>query len=189
MSETLITLQEYKEANSINSTEYDGRISSIILRASNYIKSYCNRTFIDHYDKLTSSFLPIVEYSNINGYFYPSEFPIQELVSVEYSIDYGTTYTPYTSISVFDRQKDAILIGADDTSSIEQANAFKITYKGGYSSTPEELKLACIDLVDFYYKNESTPRKTSNNNVVEYVMGSDLPSHIKRVLDLYRVLI
>lgn len=187
MSRTLISLDEYKAVRSIASAEYDAQLLAIINKASSYIKTYCGRTFIDNYDTSTSAYLPIVEYTNYNGSFITREFPIVELTLIEYSTDNGTTFTAYDGI--LDRSKDVIVIGPSDTNIIEGINAFKVTYTGGYANTPEDLKLACIDLVDYYYKNESVPRKTSNNNVIEYVMTSDLPAHIKRVLDLYRVLL
>ena len=183
MGKQLVSLDEYKEYSSINSTEFDDKIYNIITKTSEFVKNYCNRTFIDNYDKATSQFTNIVEYSNVPGIFLTAEFPIQSIVSVELSTDSGTTYTSTTGI--VDKSKDVIII--DDT--YEGVNAYKVTYKGGFAKTPEDLKLACLDLVDYYYKKESVPRKTSSNNVIEYVMTSDLPSHIKRVLDIYRVIL
>lgn len=180
---SLVSLDEYKEYSGINSTEYDDILTSIINKASAFIKEYCSRALIDNYDKATSTYTPIVEYTNDYGYYYTKEFPVRSVVSVEYSADNGVTYTPFTAI-IHDKSKDAIFIGG----TLEGINAYKVTYTGGYDKTPEDLKLACFDLVDFYYKKEAVPRKTSMNNTVEYVTSSNLPSHIKRVLDLYRVL-
>lgn len=183
MAKQLITLDEYKDYASISSIEYDYRIELILAKVSEYVKTYCNRGFIEYYDKSTGNFIPIVEYSNEPGYYYTSEFPVNSLVSVEYSADNGVTYSPVTAY--LDKSKDAVFIDSTD----EGINAYKITYTGGFKKTPEDLKLACLDLVDYYYKSENTPRKSSGNNIIEYVMTSDLPSHIKRVLDLYRVIL
>lgn len=185
MARNLITLADYKEYASINSTEFDGKISSLVTKVSELVKTYCNRLIIDGYDPISASFLDIVEYTDRDGHYFPNEFPIQSIVSIEYSTDSGETYTTVSG-GAFDRVKEAIYIPEENRQGI---NAFKITYKGGYQTTPEDLKLACLDLVEYYYKGEYTPRKTSNNNVVEYITTSDLPSHIKRVLDLYRVIL
>ena len=185
MGKSLITLDEYKERHSISSTEFDDKLTYIIAGVSQLVKSYCGRDFIDGYDKATSTFTARIEYTNSNGHFYTTEFPVVSVTSVEYSEDGGTTYTPYTDF-VLDRQKDAVFIGGEY---LEAINAFKVTYTAGYAKLPEDIKLACIDLVDYYYKNESTPRKAAGNTTLEYVIGSDMPSHIKRVLDLYRVLL
>lgn len=185
MARSLISLADYKLYASINSTDYDEKITSIVSKVSELVKSYCNRLFIDGYNPLSGSFVDITEYTNVDGAYYPNEFPIQELVSVEYSQDNGTTYTAVSGCA-FDRVKEAIYIPDEGRVGI---NAFKITYKGGYQNTPEDLKLACLDLVEYYYKGEYTPRKATSNNIVEYITTSDLPSHIKRVLDLYRVIL
>lgn len=66
-------------------------------------------------------------------------------------------------------------------------NAVKITYRGGYATTPADLKVAVMDLLTYYLKNESVPRKASGSITMEYITDSSFPPHIKRVLDLYRV--
>lgn len=184
MAKTLITLDEYKLFAGIVSEEFDDKLAAIIKRTSEMVKTYCDRAFIDSYDKTTSTYIDIVEYCNKSGYFYTKEFPIHEVVSVEYSSDYGVTYTAYTE-AVLDKSSDAILLYGDDVS---QANAFKITYRAGYDKTPEDLKLACLDLAEYYYKEQSTTRKSSGSTTLEYIMTENLPSHIKRVLDLYRAI-
>ena len=184
MIKPLITVDEYKEYAGINSIDFDDKIESIILRVSALVKSYCGRNFIDGFDKASNSFVNLIEYTNTSGYYYPQEFPVQEIISVEYSSDMGNSYSSITNF-YYDRSKDAVFIDDDK----ESINAFKITYKGGFQKTPEDLKLACLDLVEYYYKGEYTPRKSTNNNTVEYITTSDLPSHIKRVLDLYRVIL
>lgn len=185
MARNLITLADYKLYASINSTDFDDKISSIVTKVSELVKTYCNRLFIDGYDPISSAYLPITEYTGRDGHYYPNEFPIQEVISIEYSTDNGATYTTVSG-GAFDRVKEAIYIPEEGREGI---NAFKITYTGGYQNTPEDLKLACLDLVEYYYKGEYTPRKSTNSNTVEYITTSDLPSHIKRVLDLYRVIL
>lgn len=185
MARSLITLADYKLYAGISSTDFDDKIASLVTKVSELVKSYCSRLFIDAYNPLSGSFLDIVEYTNRDGSYYPNEFPIQSLLSVEYSSDNGSTYTAIDGCA-FDRVKEAIYIPDQGREGI---NAFKITYTGGYQNTPEDLKLACLDLVEYYYKGEYTPRKSTSNNTVEYITTSDLPSHIKRVLDLYRVIV
>lgn len=181
---SLVTLDDYKEYASIYSTDFDDKLQSLVTKVSDYVKHYCGRTFIDYYDKANAEYFDIVEYSTYPGYHFTGEFPIREVVSVEVSLDNGNTYSLHDDF-VLDRVKDAVFIGGV----YEGINAYKTTYKGGYENTPEDLKLACLDLVEYYYKEEQVPRKSQGNTILEYVMTSDLPSHIRRVLDLYRVIL
>jgi hypothetical protein len=183
MAKLLITLDEYKTYASISSVDKDDRLEPIIKRVSEFVKSYCARGFIEYYDRGTQSFTPIVQYFNSSGQLFTREFPLQEIISVELSQDYGKTYTPITNYAL-DTQNDAVHV-FEEYSGI---NAYKVTYTAGYKALPEDLKLAVLDLVDYYYRGESTPRKSNGNVVVEYVTSTDLPPHIKRVLDIYRVL-
>jgi hypothetical protein len=70
-------------------------------------------------------------------------------------------------------------------------NGYKITYTGGYETTPEEIKLAALDLVGYYMKSDMSIKSTrnagANNTSIEYVTTANLPAHIRRVLDLYRL--
>jgi len=67
----------------------------------------------------------------------------------------------------------------------------KLVYKGGYSSTPGDLKLACYDLMTYYLKKESTPAKAMPGSEIKNIsksqtLHSEFPPHIKRILEHYR---
>jgi hypothetical protein len=67
----------------------------------------------------------------------------------------------------------------------------KLVYKGGYSSIPDELKLACYDLTTYYMKKESTPAKSMPGSDIKNIsrsqsLHSEFPPHIKRILEHYR---
>lgn len=182
----LITVAEYKAYQGISSTTQDLEIKSIVPKVSQLVKSYCNRTFIDYYDEA------LTETRNGGGqYFYLTESPLVQLLSLEYSNDYGKTYTPLTEYTDFvvnlseDRIEALLPTGFD-----YMPNAYKITYNAGYEKTPEDLKLACFDLVSYYLKADMSIKSTrgvgSNNTAVEYITTANMPSHIRRVLDLYR---
>jgi hypothetical protein len=68
-------------------------------------------------------------------------------------------------------------------------NGYKIVYTAGFETIPEDLKLAVMDLVTYYIKNDSavhSSKPTTPNTVqVQYITSTNLPAHIKRVLDLY----
>ena len=70
--------------------------------------------------------------------------------------------------------------------------AVKVTYRAGYSTLPSDLKLAVIDLITYYYRDEYKERKTlagatlQNPGTSSQDSSVAFPDHIKRVLDLYK---
>jgi hypothetical protein len=68
-------------------------------------------------------------------------------------------------------------------------NGYKVTYTAGFETIPEELKLAVMDLITYYIKNDaaihSSKAPGTNTVQIEYVTTTNLPAHIKRVLDQY----
>jgi hypothetical protein len=118
------------------------------------------------------------------------EAPIIQISSIEKSENYGQTYTYLTEFTdwVLDAEHQEIL-PIDKPEFTKLVNGYRITYTAGYLSIPEDLKLAVLDLVTYYMKNQGAVQSqvaiTATNAQVQYITGSNLPGHIKRVLDLY----
>lgn len=183
----LITTAEYKAYLGINSPNQDSEIDSIIPKISQLVKSYCHRTFIDYVNDAK------IEYNNGGyQYIYLKEAPILAIAGLEYSVDYGNTYTSLVEFTdfVIDYQNDR-LFPVSTTEFPALVNAYKITYTAGYEVIPEDLKLACFDLVSYYLKNDMSIKSTrnagANQTSVEFITNSSMPSHIRRVLDLYKL--
>lgn len=181
----LVTLDEFKVYTGIKNPENDDRTDSILASVSSLIKTYCGRSFVDYTSDAYEEY-----FDGGLDYLYLREFPILEISTVEVSYDCGETYAELapsgSSGYVHDRRNDRLFIaGAGQYTGI---NAIKVTYTGGYESIPPDLKLAVYDMTLMYMKAESTPKKTQGFTSVEYITSADFPSHIKRVLDLYRVL-
>ncbi len=161
----LITVDDYKLYTNISSLDQDDRIELLIPYVSQLIKNYCTRTFIDNYDVDTEDFTDIIQYYNGgDDYLYTEEFPILSVEEVAYSEDSGQTYIPLAEYTdyLIDKQNDSVL--------------------------PGDLYIAALDLLEYYMKREASPRKTQGSVSIEYIRSSDFPHHIKRVLDLYRVI-
>ena len=71
-------------------------------------------------------------------------------------------------------------------------NSVKVIYTAGYSELPQDLRLAVVDLIMYYHKNEQKQRQTiagatiQNQNTSSTRGSVAFPDHIKRVLDLYK---
>ncbi len=184
----LVTLAEVKAYLGINSTNEDAKLTSLITKTSQFIKTYCGFSIIDHYEE------DKIEIFNGGPQFLLAEYPLNSLTSVEYSSDYGQTYTPlivYTDY-VYNSSKEAVttVTGKSFANSI---NGYRVTYTGGYETTPEDLKLAVFDLISYYQKSDMAVKSTrspgSSATQVEYIVNATLPSHIRRVLDMYRLIL
>jgi hypothetical protein len=182
----LVTLAEYKAFAGISSTNQDTEIKSLIPKISALVKTYCNRTFVDYFnDSKTEVF------TGGNPYFLLSEFPINSVDSVEWSQDYGKTYTNLVEFTDYtlDLEWDRIAV-INNTEFPKYTNGYRVTYTGGYEVIPQDLKLAVLDLLEYYLKSDmaikSQRERGANTVQVEYVTTTNLPSHIRRVLDMYR---
>lgn len=185
MASNLVTLNEYKTYVGIVSPTQDDAITTIITKVSQLVKSVCRRSFVDWVDEIKTEIFSGGESFTLQ------EFPVIAIASVEYSSDYGATYTSLVEYTdwVLDRQTEQIRSISANGVFDYSINGYRVTYTGGYESIPEDLKLAVLDLVTYYLKNDSAihSNKAPGTNAVqiEYISTSSLPAHIKRVLDLY----
>lgn len=185
MAANLVTLAEYKAYIGITSPNQDGPINAMLPKVSALIKNLCRRTFVDYVlvDK--------VEYfDGGTEHISPEEYPIISVTSLEYSSDYGSTYVSLANITDYAiRKTSGNIIPTKGSKFSEAVNGYKLTYKAGYTELPEDLKLAVLDLITYYIKNDaaihSSKAPGTNSVQIEYVTTTNLPAHIKRVLDLY----
>ena len=185
MGANLVTLAEYKAYAGITSSNQDSEINSIIPKASQLVKTICRRTCVDYVNDNKEEVF--------NGGWsklYLKEYPVLSIVGVESSSDYGKTYTELVEFTdyVLDMEDGAITcIGVDEFP--KSVNGYKVTYTAGYEVLPEDLKVAVLDLVTYYIKNDMSvhsPKAPGTNSVqIEYITTSNLPAHIRRVLYLY----
>lgn len=187
MASPLVTLEEYKTFAQISSNQQDDRITQLIPMVSFFVKNYCNRKFVDYYNVEKTEY-----WSDGGNFFFTDEQPIRSVTSVEVKFAPTSAYEVLTADVDYSWDKAVDCIAALNEDGFPQfPNAVKIVYKGGYSDIPEDLKLGVLDLITYYLKGESSPRKSLNSNQisVEYVTSADLPHHIKRVFDLYRIIV
>lgn len=189
----LITLEDYKEAEGISTPKDDLKLSALIPSVSQLIKTYCGNSLVDHYSSNK------VESFNINwgtNIAQLTESPVNAVSAVQERESYSSSYTTVPTTEWYlDTTTDSVYrvtTGGQYKSWPSGPGSVKITYTAGYSACPADLKLAVIDLITYYHKDEHKERKvmggasiqnsastTQSNNVT-------FPDHIKRVLDLYK---
>ena len=191
----LITLQQYKTAEGISAPKDDARLNVLIPSVSQLVKTYCGNSFVDFFSSNKTETFTLDWGTYIVQL---TESPVNSIVSVQERQSYSDSYATLTTGAyeyALDSATDSILrtLSSGRYKNWPQGvDAVKVVYTAGYSAIPTDLKLAVLDLVTYYLKDEHKQRQsiagaslqnqgsTSQNNNVSF------PDHIKRVLDLYK---
>ena len=191
----LVTLSDYKDAEGIGSPKEDLRISRIIPSVSQLVKTYCGNSIIDFVssDK-TEEFDIYWDTFAVQL----TESPVISITSVQERSGYDQSYTTLTTGAYefyLDKRTDSVIRTNESGTRLNWKHgvgAVKVLYRAGYSSTPDDLKLAVFDLVTYYLKDEHKERRTLGGASIQNQSSTTqrdnvaFPDHIKRVLDLYK---
>ena len=190
----LITLQDYKTAEGISAPKDDARLNVIIPSVSQLVKTYCGNSIVDFFSSNKT------ETFNINWATYIvqlTESPVNAIVSVKERESYGSSYvTLTTGAQEYFLDSDTDSIFRTTTAGYKNwprgVGAVEVVYTAGYSAVPADLKLAVLDLVTYYLKDEHKQRQSIAGASIQNASSSSqrdnvaFPDHIKRVLDLYK---
>jgi hypothetical protein len=181
----LITKAEYKAYAGINSINQDTEIDTLIPKVSQLIKNYCRRSFSDF-----AGDAKIEVFNGGDTKYYLKEYPVITMLALEYSSDYGQNYVSLEEFVDFVLDIQEGSINSLKPGGFAYAiNGYSVTYTAGFEVIPEDLKLAAMDLITYYRKNDgaihSTKAPGTNAVQIEYISTTTLPAHIRRVLDLY----
>jgi len=190
----LITLQDYKDAQGLSNPKEDLKINSIIPSVSQLIKTYCGNSFVDFYSSAKTETFTV----NWNTHIVQlTESPINAITSVQERDSYSSAYTTLTTGAYeyyLNTSTDSILRtnSAGYQNWPQGVDAVKVVYTAGWSAAPADLKLAVINLITYYLKDEHKERQSiagaslQNPGSSTQTGNVGFPDHIKRVLDLYK---
>lgn len=197
----LITLDEYKVYEKINSSSNDEQMQAVLTSVSSLIKSYCNTTFVDNTGSPGLSEVFDIQWDTYVVQLKDS--PILSILSVEERSSQANAYTQLVNDGTDGKYEFYVDYFTDSVFRTNITGGYicfprgtgsvKVTYTSGYITVPEDLKLAVVDLVRYYLKNEYKDRyaigatSVDNPDGSSIINSSDFPDHIKRVLDLYKV--
>lgn len=180
----MLTLEEYKTLRGI-SGDPRGPIGSLLPSVIALIRNYCGRSFTEFYSSNKEEYFSIKWPQKV---VFPTEIPVNTIVSVE--VKEETTYRALTTDEyLLDSSIDALYYVSSGTPICFPVgiNAVKVTYTGGFATTPEDLKLAVADLADYYAGEDWKPEINHTSfTITNAAENGAFPSHIKRVLDLYK---
>jgi hypothetical protein len=188
----LITLEDYKDAKGLQNVKDDTRIESLISSVSQLVKTYCGNTIIDFYSSSKTEYFNVDWDTHIVQL---TESPVNSVSVVEKRDSVTSSYTTVPTTEYYlDQTTDSILYvtGSAYKNWPRGAGAVRVTYSAGYLNTPADLKLAVIDLVTYYLKDEYKERRTLGGASIQNQGSSTLtdnvgfPDHIKRILDMYK---
>ena len=182
----LISLTDYKSYKRIVKTESDEELTSLIESVDALVKTYCGHSFIDYYST------PKVETFNIKESQHAillNEWPVRQVQSVQYRTAYDQPYQTMAATEYFvDPTIDTVFLHNGYWE--PGFGSVKITYTAGYAETPADIRVAALDLVHHYFKEEYKERKSIGTASIDTglsKMGSSKwPPHVQRVLDLYK---
>ena len=190
----LITLDEFKASEKIESTKDDTRLTSLIASVSALVKTYCNNSFVDYYSSDKTETISITYDTTAVQ---PTETPIVSITSVKERTSYSSTYSTLTTTAheyYLDTETDSIVrtTGGSFKNWAKGPGSVQIAYRAGHSACPADLQLAVIALIGYYHRDEHKARQTMQGASVQNDASSSqsnnvgFPDHIKRVLDLYK---
>ena len=198
----LISLDDYKVLEGVNSTQYDEKFETLITSVSQLVRTYCNNQF-DAYATSPG----VTQLFDIQWDTYVVQLkhsPVISITNVYERTSQGAAYTELLadgngSPAQYSWYLDSI---SDSIFRTQESGAYKnwprgvgavkITYLAGYTSLPEDLKLAVADTITYYHKDEWKERQTIGSATREGAGSSAIrndpgfPDHIRRVLDMYR---
>ena len=192
----LVTVQDYKDAEGLTGAKDDDRLNILVPQISELVKRYCGTSFVDFFSSDKTETFNVTEDTSV---IIVSESPLISVTSVK---ERGSPTESYTTLTVnqdyyVDNTFDAVrrIVGNGTKNYQKGFGAVQIAYRSGYSAVPSDLKLAVMDLITYYLRDEHKSRRTMQGATIESQGSSsvrnntDFPDHIKRVLDLYRVIV
>ncbi len=182
---TLVSLEDYKAYVGISNANDDPKLRITLALVSALVEDYCGRQF------LTAT--KVEQACATSGSIFLSNTPVQSVTSVscintskEQVAIPDTDYVAYSDEGILELLEEATVHAA------AIYKPYTITYIAGYDNLPAPLALAIMELATYHIKKQYLTKTSSVNvNTVSEdtnASSSDLPPHIKRVLDLYRTL-
>ena len=190
----LITLQEYKTAEGITQPKDDARLNALIPSVSQLVKTYCGNSFVDFYSSNKTETFTIDWGTYIIQL---TESPVNAIVSVQERSSYSSSYATLTTGAqefILNSNTDSIFrtTASGYKNWATGVESVKVVYTAGYTAIPGDLKLAVLDLITYYLKDEHKLRQSIAGASLQNQGSSTqrdnvgFPDHIKRVLDLYK---
>ena len=193
----LVTTNDYKRYKKIEHNKDDNQLGALVPAISQLVKTYTGNAVIDY--AVANKIETFDIYDSLTSELFLTESPLTSVSVIQERDSLADSYTTLVENTDYyvDKEHDRIY-RVDGASSIKYFPrgfaSVKVTYRAGYESCPEDLKLAVYDLITYYLKEEYKGRRSmagaSLQNEPSSSIRNDIgfPDHIKRVLDMYKII-
>jgi hypothetical protein len=197
----LITLDDYKLLEGINSTSSDDKFEYLITAVSKLVRNYTGQEFDSYSGSPGKTELFDIQWDTYVVQL--AETPVISILGVYERASQSEAYTELFANgtnSKYEWYFDGItesIFRTEESGSYRNwprgVGAVKVIYTCGYTTIPDDLTLAVADLITYYHKDEYKERQSIGSASREGAGVSAIrndpgfPDHIRRVLDLYRV--
>ena len=193
----LVTINDYKRYKKIEHNKDDNQLSALVPAISQLVKTYTGNAVIDY--AITNKVETFDIYDSLTSELFLTESPLTSVSVIQERDSLADSYTTLVENTDYyvDKEHDRIY-RVDGASSIKYFPrgfaSVKVTYRAGYESCPEDLKLAVYDLITYYLKEEYKGRRSMAGATLQNEPSSSIrndigfPDHIKRVLDMYKII-
>lgn len=181
---SVLTLAEYKAVKRRTKTDEDVQLQQTINTVNDMIESYLNRDSLEE--------APRAHYVSLN---YETEvvwlkyWPIKSIETIV-ALDAGEAFSTQDNTYVLDTdyylEEDRILKVSGNWPSFPQR--LYLEYTAGYTTIPEGLKKAAVELVDFYEKERFLQSRVAGNTTITNLVSdiAIIPAHIRTILNGYK---
>ena len=193
----LCTLADYKTYKKIEHNKDDSQLNALIPAVSALVKTYTANAIVDYAveDKVETFDIS----DNYTSEIFLTESPLLSIGLLQERESIADDYTTLVENTDYyvDKEHDRLYRIDGETSTKYFAKGFasiKATYRAGYTECPQDLQLAVYDLITYYLKEEYKGRRSMAGATLQNDPSSSLktdigfPDHIKRVLDLYKII-
>ena len=193
----LCTVEDYKLFKKIEHNKDDEQLKSLVSSVSALVKTYTGNSIIDYAQADKVETFDITDH--YTSELFLTESPLISVAAVQERDSIADSYTTLTADEHYyvDKEHDRIYRIDGDSSTKNFPKGFasvKATYRAGYLSCPDDLKLAVYDLITYYLKEEYKGRRSMQGATLQNEASTSIrddigfPDHIKRVLDMYKII-
>jgi hypothetical protein len=179
---SLLTLQEYKLFKGINNPNQDIKLQPLVDSVNSIIQQYCQLDL-----EVTT-----VTGIRVSRHYNTIILPKTNIISLDYlAIKRSSEVTEVLDPDQYILDKESGTLEIIDPLINLPSNpySFIVDYTFGMDNVPFALKQAAVELMTYYDKREFNKSKDiGNGQSVDFTDSGILPSHIRTILDMYRVL-